>query len=73
VVRNNGTRTLNVRVFDDALDFDPGAQEPGETVEIAAARAPCRGWAEFASVLPGERCSAGLPRAIFNQRRIRPP
>jgi cytochrome c peroxidase len=32
---NNDTRTHNVRVFDDALDFDSGAQEPGETVEIA--------------------------------------
>jgi cytochrome c peroxidase len=32
---NNDTRTHNVRVFDAALDFDSGAQEPGETVEIA--------------------------------------
>jgi cytochrome c peroxidase len=32
---NNDTRTLNVRIFDPALDFDSGAQEPGETVEIA--------------------------------------
>jgi cytochrome c peroxidase len=32
---NNDTRTHNVRVFDPALDFDSGAQEPGETVEIA--------------------------------------
>jgi len=32
---NNDTRTHNVRVFDDKLDFDSGAQEPGETVEIA--------------------------------------
>jgi cytochrome c peroxidase len=31
---NNDTRTHNVRVFDPALDFDSGAQEPGETVEI---------------------------------------
>ncbi|MET0922585.1 MAG: cytochrome c peroxidase [Xanthobacteraceae bacterium] len=31
---NNDTRTHNVRVFDSALDFDSGAQEPGETVEI---------------------------------------
>jgi cytochrome c peroxidase len=33
-VVNNDTRTHNVRVFDPALDFDSGAQEPGETVEI---------------------------------------
>jgi cytochrome c peroxidase len=32
---NNDTRTHNVRVFDPALDFDSGAQEPGETVELA--------------------------------------
>ena len=32
---NNDIRTHNVRVFDPALDFDSGAQEPGETVEIA--------------------------------------
>jgi cytochrome c peroxidase len=32
---NNDTRTHNVRVFDPALDFDSGAQEPGETIEIA--------------------------------------
>ena len=32
---NNDTRTHNVRVFDPALDFDSGAHEPGETVEIA--------------------------------------
>jgi cytochrome c peroxidase len=32
---NNDTRTHNVRVFDPGLDFDSGAQEPGETVEIA--------------------------------------
>jgi cytochrome c peroxidase len=31
---NNDTRTHNVRVFNPALDFDSGAQEPGETVEI---------------------------------------
>ena len=31
---NNDTRTHNVRIFDPALDFDSGAQEPGETVEI---------------------------------------
>jgi cytochrome c peroxidase len=32
---NNDTRTHNVRVFDPAFDFDSGAQEPGETVEMA--------------------------------------
>ena len=32
---NNDTRTHNIRVFDDKFDFDSGAQEPGETVEIA--------------------------------------
>lgn len=32
---NNDTRTHNVRVFDERFDFDSGAQEPGETVEIA--------------------------------------
>jgi cytochrome c peroxidase len=32
---NNDTRTHNVRVFDRKLDFDSGAQEPGETVQIA--------------------------------------
>jgi len=37
---NNDTRTPNVRVFDPALDFDSGAQEPGETVEITF---PARG------------------------------
>ena len=31
---NNDTRTHNIRVFDAKLDFDSGAQEPGETVEI---------------------------------------
>ncbi len=31
---NNDNRTHNVRVFDPALDFDSGAQEPGETVEM---------------------------------------
>jgi cytochrome c peroxidase len=36
---NNDTRTHNVRVFDRALDFDSGAQEPGETVQIAFPRA----------------------------------
>jgi cytochrome c peroxidase len=34
---NNDSRTHNVRVFDPALDFDSGAQESGETVEIAFA------------------------------------
>ncbi len=33
---NNDTRTHNVRIYDPpVLDFDSGAQEPGETVEIA--------------------------------------
>jgi len=32
---NNDTRTHNVRVFDEKFEFDSGAQEPGETVEIA--------------------------------------
>jgi len=32
---NNDKRTHNVRIFDPALDFDSGAQEPGETVEIS--------------------------------------
>jgi cytochrome c peroxidase len=36
---NNDTRTHNVRIFDDKLDFDSGAQEPGETVEIAFPKA----------------------------------
>ena len=31
---NNDSRTHNVRIFDPALDFDSGAQEPGETVEV---------------------------------------
>jgi cytochrome c peroxidase len=34
-ILNNDSRTHNVRVFDPKLDFDSGAQEPGETVEIA--------------------------------------
>jgi cytochrome c peroxidase len=34
-VLNNDTRTHNIRVFDRRLDFDSGAQEPGETVQIA--------------------------------------
>jgi len=38
-ILNNDTRTHNVRVFDPKLDFDSGAQEPGETVEIAFPRA----------------------------------
>ena len=38
-ILNNDTRTHNVRIFDDAFDFDSGAQEPGETVEIAFPRA----------------------------------
>jgi cytochrome c peroxidase len=37
-VLNNDTRTHNIRVFDDKLDFDSGAQEPGETVELAFAK-----------------------------------
>jgi cytochrome c peroxidase len=32
---NNDTRTHNIRIFDRKLDFDSGAQEPGETVQIA--------------------------------------
>jgi cytochrome c peroxidase len=32
---NNDTRTHNIRIFNPALDFDSGAQEPGETVQIA--------------------------------------
>ena len=32
---NNDTRTHNIRVFDPKLDVDSGAQEPGETVELA--------------------------------------
>jgi cytochrome c peroxidase len=34
-ILNNDTRTHNIRVFDPAFDFDSGAQEPGETVEVA--------------------------------------
>lgn len=37
-VRNNDTRTHNVRVFDPKMTFDSGAQEPGETVRIAFAK-----------------------------------
>ncbi|MEA2880064.1 MAG: cytochrome c peroxidase [Hyphomicrobiales bacterium] len=33
-ILNNDTRTHNIRVFDQKLDFDSGAQEPGETVEM---------------------------------------
>jgi cytochrome c peroxidase len=32
---NNDTRTHNVRIFDQKMEFDSGAQEPGETVEIS--------------------------------------
>ncbi|MEA2904812.1 MAG: cytochrome c peroxidase [Alphaproteobacteria bacterium] len=32
---NNDSRTHNVRIFNPALDFDSGAQEPGETVQIS--------------------------------------
>ncbi len=32
---NNDTRTHNIRIFDPALEFDSGAQELGETVEVA--------------------------------------
>ena len=47
---NNDTRTHNIRVFDlPALDFDSGAQEPGETVEIAFP-APARSWCSAASI-----------------------
>ncbi|MPZ54931.1 MAG: c-type cytochrome [Rhizobiales bacterium] len=34
-ILNNDTRTHNARVFAPKLDYDSGAQEPGETVEIA--------------------------------------
>lgn len=33
-ILNNDTRTHNIRVFDPKLDFDSGAQEPDETVEM---------------------------------------
>jgi len=36
---NNDTRTHNIRIFNPALDFDSGAQEPGETVQIAFPKA----------------------------------
>jgi cytochrome c peroxidase len=32
---NNDSRTHNIRIFSPALDFDSGAQEPGETVQVA--------------------------------------
>lgn len=38
IVRNNDTRTHNVRVFDPKLEHDSGAQEPGETVRITFAQ-----------------------------------
>lgn len=31
---NNDSRTHNVRVFEDTFEFDSGAQEPGETIEV---------------------------------------
>jgi len=31
---NNDSRTHNVRVFDEKFEFDSGAQEPGETIEM---------------------------------------
>jgi cytochrome c peroxidase len=37
-IQNNDTRTHNVRIFSAAMDFDSGAQEPGETVQIAFPR-----------------------------------
>ena len=36
---NNDTRTHNIRVFDEKFDFDSGAQEPGETVQITFPKA----------------------------------
>jgi len=38
-VVNNDTRTHNIRIYDPGFDFDSGAQEPGETVEIAFPKA----------------------------------
>jgi cytochrome c peroxidase len=38
-ILNNDTRTHNVRIFDPKMDVDSGAQEPGETVEIAFPKA----------------------------------
>ncbi|HWL04778.1 MAG TPA: cytochrome c peroxidase [Xanthobacteraceae bacterium] len=32
---NNDTRTHNVRIFNPALKFDSGAQEPGETIQVS--------------------------------------
>ena len=40
---NDDTRTHNVHVHDPALEFDSGAQEPGQTVAIAF-RDPGRFW-----------------------------
>jgi cytochrome c peroxidase len=36
---NNDTRTHNIRISDPGLDFDSGAQEPGETVDITFPKA----------------------------------
>jgi cytochrome c peroxidase len=33
-IRNDDTRTHNLRIHDPALDYNSGAQEPGETAEI---------------------------------------
>jgi len=38
-VVNNDTRTHNIRIYDRGFDFDSGAQEPGETVDIAFPKA----------------------------------
>lgn len=35
---NNDSRTHNVRIFDEKLDFDSGAQEPGEVVDLTFAQ-----------------------------------
>jgi cytochrome c peroxidase len=53
---NNDSRTHNVRIYDPALDFDSGAQEPGETVEIA---------------FPGRSflCSVSIPRWSLRRRQ----
>ena len=48
-ILNNDTRTHNIRVFDDKLDFDSGAQEPGETVR-SLSRNPARIWCSAASI-----------------------
>jgi cytochrome c peroxidase len=37
-ILNNDNRTHNVRIFDQAFDFDSGAQEPGETIEVTFPR-----------------------------------